>query len=139
MGYLGKERRIHRIFVTRNSEYHVRRNVCVGVRDRRSGEWLAGHVAIRSTVSGGLKFHDNGAISASEGLPTVGESLFFIASGRDLITSPVLNVERPPRGEIVHAHLDVRFSRRDAISPRCCRTLRPFASSPRSSNETGAT
>jgi hypothetical protein len=63
MGYLGKERRIHRIFVTRNSEYHVRRNVCVGVRDRRSGEWLSG--------------------------------------GRDLITSPVLNVERPPR-EVVH-------------------------------------
>jgi hypothetical protein len=75
--------------------------VCVGVRDRRSGEWLGGHLAVRSTVSGGLKFHDNGAISASEGLPTVGESLFFIAAGRDLITSPVLNVERPAR-EIVH-------------------------------------
>ena len=103
MGYLGKERRIHRIFVTRNSEYHVRRNVCVGVRDRRSGEWLSGHMALRSTVSGGLKFHDNGAISASEGLPTVGESLFFIAAGRDLITSPVLNVERPPR-DVVHAY-----------------------------------
>ena len=37
------------------------------------------------------------------GLPTVGESLFFIAAGRDLITSPVLNVERPPR-EVVHAY-----------------------------------
>ena len=95
MAYLGKERRIHRVFVTRNSEYHVRRNVCVGVRDRRTGEWLSGHVALRSTVSGGLKFHDNGAISASEGLPTVGESLFFIAAGRDLITSPVLTIERP--------------------------------------------
>jgi hypothetical protein len=81
--------------VTRNSEYHVRRNVCVGVRDRRTGDWLSGHVALRSTVSGGLKFHDNGAISASEGLPTVGESLFFIAAGRDLITSPVLTIERP--------------------------------------------
>ena len=97
MGYLGKERRIHRVFVTRNSEYHVRRNVCVGVRDRRTGEWLGSHLAIRSTVSGGLKFHDNGAISASEGLPTVGESLFFIAAGRDLITSPVLTIERPQR------------------------------------------
>jgi hypothetical protein len=58
---------------------------------------------LRSTVSGGLKFHDNGAISASEGLPTVGESLFFIAAGRDLITSPVLNVERPPL-EVVHSY-----------------------------------
>jgi len=101
MGYLGKERRIHRVFVTRNSEYHVRRNVCVGVKDRRTGDWLNGHLALRSTVSGGLKFHDNGAISASEGLPTVGESLFFIASGRDLITSPVLTIERPAR-QIVH-------------------------------------
>lgn len=95
MAYLGKERRIHRVFVTRNSEYHVRRNVCVGVRDRRTGDWLSGHVALRSTVSGGLKFHDNGAISASEGLPIIGESLFFIAAGRDLITSPVLTIERP--------------------------------------------
>ena len=103
MGYLGKERRIHRVFVTRNSEYHVRRNVCVGVRDRRSGEWLSGHLALRSTVSGGLKFHDNGAISASEGLPTVGESLFFIAAGRVLITSPVLQVDRPQR-DVVHGY-----------------------------------
>lgn len=95
MRYNGKDRRIHRVFVTRNSEYHVRRRVCVGVRDRRSGDWLDGHLAIRSTVSGGLKFHDNGAISASDGLPRVGESLFFIASGRDLITSPILSVKRP--------------------------------------------
>ncbi len=95
MRYSGKDRRIHRVFVTRNSEYHVRRRVCVGVRDRRSGDWLDGHLAIRSTVSGGLKFHDNGAISASDGLPRVGESLFFIASGRDLITSPILSVKRP--------------------------------------------
>ena len=73
----------------------------MAVRDRRSGKWLGGHLALRSTVSGGLKFHDNGAISASEGLPTVGESLFFIAAGRDLITSPVLNVDRPPRA-VVH-------------------------------------
>lgn len=103
MGYLGKERRIHRVFVTRNSEYHVRRNICVGVRDRRTGQWLSSHLALRSTVSGGLKFHDNGAISASEGLPTVGESLFFIAAGRDLITSPVLNVERPAL-DVVHSY-----------------------------------
>ena len=100
MAYLGNERRIHRIFVTRNSEYHVRRHMCVGVRDRRTGDWLSGHVALRSTVSGGLKFHDNGAISASEGLPTVGESLFFIAAGRDLITSPVLTIERPELSDV---------------------------------------
>ncbi|MEZ4288893.1 MAG: hypothetical protein R3A47_12335 [Polyangiales bacterium] len=97
MAYLGKERRVHRVFVTRNSEYHVRRNVCVGVRDRQSGQWLGSHMALKSTVSGGLRFHESGAISASEGLPRVGESLFFVASGRDLITSPVIAIQRPER------------------------------------------
>ena len=97
MAYLGKDRRIHRVFVTRNSEYHVRRNVCVGVRDRRSGAWLGTHLALRSTVSGGLKFHDSGSISATDGMPKIGESLFFVASGRDLITSPVISIERPQR------------------------------------------
>lgn len=96
MRYSGPDRRFHRVFVTRNSEYHVRRDVCVGVRDRRTGGWLQNHLALRSTVSGGLKFHNNGAISASDDMPDVGESLFFIASGRDLITSPVLSVYRPP-------------------------------------------
>ncbi len=100
MRYSGQDRRIHRVFVTRNSEYHVRRRVCVGVRDRRTGDWLKNHLALRSTVSGGLRFHNNGAISASDGMPSVGESLFFIASGRDLITSPVLSVERPNTGVV---------------------------------------
>ena len=100
MAYLGKDRRIHRIFITRNSEYHVRRNVCVGVRDRRSGAWLASHLALRSTVSGGLRFHQSGAISATDGMPRIGESLFFVASGRDLITSPVTSIDRPPREQI---------------------------------------
>lgn len=97
MPYRAKERRVHRVFVTRNSEYHVRHNECVAVRDRRSGEWVRSHLALRTTVSGGLRFHDSGAISATEGLPTVGQSMFFMASGRDLITSPILAIERPSR------------------------------------------
>lgn len=95
MLYNGRERRIHRVYVTRNTEYHVRRRLCVGVRDRRTGEWMNGHMALKSEVSGGLKFHTSGAITPTEDLPTVGESLFFSASGRDLVTSPVVNVDRP--------------------------------------------
>ena len=101
MAYWGKERRIHKVYVTRNSEYHVRRNVCVGVRDRRTGEWVETHLALRSTVSGGLKFHDDGAISATDGTPTVGEALFFVAGSRDLITSPVVSIERPAQDLVV--------------------------------------
>lgn len=91
------ERRIHRVFVTRNTEYHVRRDVCIAVRDRRSGEWLHGHLALRQRIHGGLKFTRSGGILPNLGQPGVGESIFFHAEGRDLVTSPVLTVDRPEK------------------------------------------
>jgi hypothetical protein len=92
---VGTERRIHRVFVTRNTEYHTRRDVCIAVRDRRSGEWLHGHLALRQRVHGGLKFTHSGGILTHLGTPSIGESIFFHADGRDLVTSPVLSIERP--------------------------------------------
>ena len=97
MSYPDHDRRIHKVFVTRNTEYHVRRRTCVGVRDLRSGRWLAGHLALASDMSGGLRFNREGGISPNAGVPAVGESIFFLASGRDLVTSPVVRVERPGR------------------------------------------
>jgi hypothetical protein len=91
------ERRIHKVFVTRNTEYHIRRDVCVAVRDRRSGEWLRGHLALRQRIHGGLRFTRAGGILPNLGQPGVGESLFFHAQGRDLVTSPVLGVDRPEK------------------------------------------
>lgn len=91
------DRRIHKVFVTRNTEYHVRRAECVAVKDRTSGEWLRAHLALRQTVHGGLRFSRAGGIQANSGSPSVGESLFFHTSGRDLVTSPVLAIERPER------------------------------------------
>ena len=96
----GAERRVHKVFVTRNTEYHLRRGVCIAVKDRQSGEWLRAHLALAQSVHGGLRFTRAGGIHANVGQPAVGESLFFHASGRDLVTSPVLAVERPER-EIV--------------------------------------
>lgn len=93
----GLERRVHRVFVTRNTEYHVKRDVCIAVKDRRSGEWLRGHLALKQRVFGGLRFSRAGAVSANVGAPTIGESIFFHAEGRDLVTSPVLSIERPVR------------------------------------------
>ncbi len=94
---MGRERRIHKVFVTRNTEYHIRRDTCVGVRDRRSGRWMHGHLALRSRVSGGLRFNSVGGVQPSEGIPAIGESLFFSAAGRDLITSPIVAVRRPDK------------------------------------------
>ena len=54
--YRGPERRRHRIFVTRNTEYHFRDDVCVAVRDRRTGSFLQGHLALCRPLHGGIRF-----------------------------------------------------------------------------------
>ena len=100
MTYDGPDRRIHKVFITRNTEYHVRKGTCVGVRDRESGEWLHTHFAVKRSIVGAIKFFDSGAMTASPGLPRVGESMYFEDLGRDLVTSSVVSVERP-RPEIV--------------------------------------
>ena len=96
-GYEGTERRRHRVYMTRNTEYHFRDGVCVAVRDRRTGDWLPGHLALRRPLFGGLRFFLNGALLPNPGEPQVGEALFFGEGGRDLITSPLQSVARPDR------------------------------------------
>ena len=78
------ERRRHRVYVTRNTEYHFRDGFCVAVRDRRSGDFLPGHLAIRRRLHGGLKFFHNGAIVPNAYL--VGVDL-----GLDNLTNPTKN------------------------------------------------
>ena len=95
--FRGTERRRHRVFMTRNTEYHFRDELCVAVRDRRTGEWLPGHLALRRPLFGSIRFFMNGALMPSPGEPKIGEALFFGDGGRDLITSPLESVERPPK------------------------------------------
>ena len=101
--YSGPERRRHRIYVTKNTEYHFKDGFCVAVRDRRSGDFLHGHLALRRRIHGGLKFFLNGAIQPNPGEPNPGEALYFATDGRDLVTSPLECVERPTK-DIVQAY-----------------------------------
>jgi len=101
MAWNGVERRIHRVFVTHNTEYHLRRNQCVAVRDRRTGEWVDDHLALCRRAVGSIAFMNEGGISASSRMPQVGEALCF--DGLSLVTSPVLDVLRPPR-EVVRRY-----------------------------------
>jgi len=103
----GPERRRHRVYVTKNTEYHFRDGFCVAVRDRRTGDFLQGHLALRRRIQGGIKFFLNGAIVPNPGEPATGESLYFATEGRDLVTSPLEGVERPAK-EIVAAYPSVR-------------------------------
>jgi hypothetical protein len=95
--FAGSERRRHRVYVTRNTEYHFRDGFCVAVRDRRTGEFMHGHLALRRRLQGGLKRFMNGALVPNMGEPQQGESLFFLTGGRDLVTSPLEAVERPSK------------------------------------------
>jgi hypothetical protein len=97
MAYEGPERRIHKVFVTRNTEYYVREARCVAVRDRSSGIWVRDHFAVDRAVMGAIRYLDSGELCAGPGLPQVGESMYFEEPGRDLVTSAVVSVERPAR------------------------------------------
>lgn len=101
--YKGPERRRHRVYLTRNTEYHFRDGFCVAVRDRRTGDYLHGHLALHRRVQGGLKFFENGGMAPNTGEPRPGESLYFASEGRDLVTSALEAVQRPSR-EVVSAY-----------------------------------
>jgi hypothetical protein len=44
--YVGPERRRNQVLVTRNSEYHCRDGACIGVRDRRTRDFVLDHPAL---------------------------------------------------------------------------------------------
>jgi hypothetical protein len=95
--YSGPDRRKNRVFVTKNTEYHFSEELCVAVRDRRSGKWLPSHLAIGRRLSGGVHFHPNGTAMPVCDRPALGEALYFADDGRELITSAVCGLERPSR------------------------------------------
>jgi hypothetical protein len=97
------ERRRHRVYVTRNTEYHFRDGVCLAVRSRQNGEFLQGHLAIGRRSQGSLQFVAGGGFVPNVGEPKPGEGLFFDANGRELLTSAILRVERPT-ADLVRAY-----------------------------------
>jgi hypothetical protein len=95
--YTGQDRRQHRMYVTRNTEYHFRGETCVAVRDRKTGRFLESHLAVQRTLSGGVKYQENGTAIPSCAPPRVGEALYFGDEGRELVTSLCSSIERPER------------------------------------------
>ena len=98
--YRGPERRHHRVLVTLNSEYHCRDGVCVAVRDRRTGHFVARHPALGKHVTGGLRLNKKGGIDSAVigGDPQPGDQVCFETRGDDegsVITSPLSAIERP--------------------------------------------
>lgn len=87
------ERRRHRVFFTRHTEYHLRDAECVGVRDRASGAWVAKHAALR--------LHALAIPESEDGRDWVGQRIQFWGRATDVVTSPVMAVGRPRVEEVI--------------------------------------
>ena len=90
--HIPQERRLNKRFVTLNTEYHVHEDTCVGVKCRHSNAWIDDHMAVGHNLSGGLVRTAHGYTPAR---PGPGSSLWFDAGGRDIVTSTVIEVDRP--------------------------------------------
>ena len=91
------ERRRHKMYVTRNTEYHFRDGVCVAVRDRTQERWLVSHSALRRAISGAVRFRPDGEASPCVRIPRVGDALFFGTGGPDVVTSRLTAIDRPAK------------------------------------------
>ena len=97
MEYQGPERRQRRVMVTANSEYHLRGNECVAVRNPKTGEWHPQHQALGQKVVGGIAFLPSGSLSVSYGDAQIGQKICF---ANDIMTSPVVRIGRPSHNTV---------------------------------------
>jgi hypothetical protein len=97
----GPERRRDQVLVTQNSEYHCRNGACIGVRDRRTGDFVPDHPALGKWMAGGMWCSIGGGIESATppGAIFIGEQICFSSCDghleHDVITSPLLSIEQP--------------------------------------------
>lgn len=92
--YAGPERRHHKVFVTKHTEYHVRQGHVVAVRPRGEKTWLEKHSALAMRVEGHVL---PGTFLPQRGVPKPGQRLYLATDDNDVVTSPVVAIVRPPR------------------------------------------
>ncbi len=93
--YSGPERRRRKVYLTRNTEYHFKDELCIAVRHRDTGQWRMAHVALQRKLSGSVALSEHGEVQPKTLPPTVGDCLYFLAEGVDVITSRLTDVARP--------------------------------------------
>jgi hypothetical protein len=92
--YAGPERRIHKVYVTRNTEYHVREGMCVAVKSRQDSALTTDHSAVKMKLEGHVKL---GTLLPVAGPPKIGFRMYFAKGEDDVLTSPVIAILRPAK------------------------------------------
>jgi hypothetical protein len=105
MSYIGTERRRHQVFITRNTEYHLRDEICVAVRDRNARRFRPAHIAINLKLQGSVRVQPNGVAVPEPSSPHVGAAIFFAQPDgdgweRQVVTSRVERIERPSKRDV---------------------------------------
>lgn len=102
MSYQGPDRRRHRVFITRNTEYHVRDGVCVAVRDRDGQRFRPAHIALNLKIQGAVRTGPEGRTLPDGEVPRVGAGIYFTREDADgheqhIVTSKVERIDRPEK------------------------------------------
>ncbi|MFO0761988.1 MAG: hypothetical protein U0359_36445 [Byssovorax sp.] len=105
MEHQGADRRRRRVYITRNTEYHVKDGICVAIRDRGSQVVRSEKLRRELRLTGSAKIFANGALLHDGKLPRVGRALCFryVDDGgreRYLVTSPVEQIGRPSMSDV---------------------------------------
>lgn len=83
------------VAVTENTEYHVRRCICIGIRNRKTGEWQDAHPLLHCRYLGSA----NAEQTYTE-YPTMAASLWFHhKTNGDILTSAIRLLRAPTRSE----------------------------------------
>ncbi|WP_437786344.1 hypothetical protein [Sorangium sp. So ce1097] len=106
MSYTGTERRRHRVFITRNTEYHVRDDICVAVRDRAARKFRSAHLALHLKLEGAVRINPNGVVIPEPKNERVGVPIYFTQMDpdgleRQVVTSRVERIERPEKSTVL--------------------------------------
>lgn len=90
-----------KLYLTYRSEYLVLRDLCVGVRDRRTGVWIPMHAASCAHVLGPIDAHETSHLPA---MPVrIGERLSLHASARRIVTGPIVAIEQATASTVLEA------------------------------------
>ena len=103
--YAGPDRRVHKVYITKHTEYHVRDGEVVAVRPRGSRDWETNHEALEMRIQGRIGV---GLWVPQPGTPRPGERLYLADEESDVVTSPVVAIVRPPKNTV--AEYDVPLS-----------------------------
>jgi hypothetical protein len=82
-----------KLYLTYRTEYLILRDLCVGVRDRRTSVWLPLHAAVCSHVLGPVDSLAASPIVMAQA--RVGEQLCLHSPARQIVTGPIVAIEEP--------------------------------------------